>query len=365
MGRAAKEATAQAPDNVVSLIKREMGNKDYVRRFFGREYSPPAISAIILSALAETAEVDARRKMERVVITVPAYFRLLEKDATRKAGEIAGLEVIGIVPEPVAAAIEYGVNGSANGTTVLVYDLGGGTFDISIMRLTDDKVNVLVTDGNAGAVRIGTRILDFIVDEAIMQMGDDALRDDEAELQNLRSLAENTKRDLSSVNSKSLQIRYTGSPAQVVVTREQFEELTHDLLEETLNITEKALAVGEEEYPNLRDSIDEVLLVGGSSWMPAVSASLRERFGWEPKLHDPDLAVAKGAALYAAGRTVQILADKVLSSTSEDGASVSARCPSRGGRICCLGVRNRSRTPRSGRQGDGKCPARSIGCEAY
>ena len=257
MGRAAKEATAQAPDNVVSLIKREMGNKDYVRRFFGREYSPPAISAIILSALAETAEVDARRKMERVVITVPAYFRLLEKDATRKAGEIAGLEVIGIVPEPVAAAIEYGVNGSANGTTVLVYDLGGGTFDISIMRLTDDKVNVLVTDGNRrlGGADSEHGLLDFIVDEAIMQMGDDALRDDEAELQNLRSLAENTKRDLSSVNSKSLQIRYTGSPAQVVVTREQFEELTHDLLEETLNITERALAVGEEEYPNLRDSI--------------------------------------------------------------------------------------------------------------
>ena len=132
VGKTAKEAAGFRPEDVVSLIKREMGNKDYSRTFYGQELSPSGISGIILAALAKSAEEETHRPVSQAVITVPAYFGLLEKDATKKAGEIAGLEVIGIVPEPVAAALAYGVTGSAGGSTFLVYDLGGGTFDITL-----------------------------------------------------------------------------------------------------------------------------------------------------------------------------------------------------------------------------------------
>ena len=148
VGKVAKESAGQYPDQVVSLIKREMGDRDYERTFFGKEYTPPSISAIILSALALDAEADTGRKADDVVITVPAYFGLLEKDATRQAGQIAGLNVIGIVPEPVAAALHYGMSGSADGTTFLVYDLGGGTFDISLIKMTDTSVEVLAVGGD-------------------------------------------------------------------------------------------------------------------------------------------------------------------------------------------------------------------------
>ena len=158
VGATAKAAAGQYPEQVVSLIKREMGEREYHRTFFGIEHTPPSISAIILEALAHEAEEDTGRKVTDVVITVPAYFGLLEKDATRKAGEIAGLNVIGIVPEPVAAALQYGISGSADGTAFLVYDLGGGTFDISLIQMTDTSIEVLVVGATTGSVvRTGTR----------------------------------------------------------------------------------------------------------------------------------------------------------------------------------------------------------------
>jgi len=155
VGTVAKDTAGLYPDQVVSLIKREMGDREYRRTFFGVEHTPPSISAIILKALAKDAEMTTGRKVTDVVITVPAYFGLLEKDATRQAGQIAGLNVIGIVPEPVAAALQYGVTGNADGTTFLVYDLGGGTFDISLIQMTEDSVEVLVVGGDAGPHSIG------------------------------------------------------------------------------------------------------------------------------------------------------------------------------------------------------------------
>jgi molecular chaperone DnaK len=307
VGKPAKEVAGVYPDQVVSLIKRRMGDGDWRRTFFDQEYGPPAISGIILKALAQEAATDTGRPVADVVITVPAYFGLLEKDATRKAGEIAGLNVIGIVPEPVAAALQYGVSGGEDGTVFLVYDLGGGTFDISLIRLTADSVEVLIVDGNhqLGGADWDQRLFDHIVDETVAQSGDDSLRDDEAMLQELRMQAEQTKQSLSATESKTVIVRTTGTAAKVIVTRADFERMTADLLAQTIEITHRALAQAEEKFPGIAEQLGEVLLVGGSSKMPAVKAALEREFGWSPKLAEPDLAVAKGAALYAAGQTVR------------------------------------------------------------
>jgi molecular chaperone DnaK (HSP70) len=329
VGQVAKDSAGQYPDQVVSLIKREMGDRDYQRTFFGKEYTPPAISAIILSAVAQDAEASTGRQVSDAVITVPAYFGLLEKDATRQAGQIAGLNVIGIVPEPVAAALHYGVSGSADGTTFLVYDLGGGTFDISLIKMTDTSVEVLAVGGDhrLGGTDWDEKLFNYIVEQTIAQCGDESLRDDEAMLQELRSLAEKTKRDLSRAESKKLIVRVTGVAANFTVTRKQFEEMTADLLDETIRITQRTLDDAEQRFPGIRQQIGELLLVGGSSRMPAVAEVLEREFGWTPKLTDPDLAVAKGAALYAAGQTVRF----VETSESADGDQAQAMEGSTGG----------------------------------
>ena len=293
----------------MSLIKREMGDREWRREFFGKEYTPPSVSALILSALAMDAETDTGLPVSEVVITVPAYFGLLEKDATRSAGEIAGLKVIGIVPEPVAAALHYGVTGSADGTTFLVYDLGGGTFDISLIKMTDNSVEVLAVGGNhrLGGADWDEKLFDHLLDQLTQQWGDDTARDDEQELQDLRNITEQVKKDLSKAESKKIIRRYGGIAANVTVSREQFEAMTADLLEETIRITRQTLDEAEQRYPGVRERISDLLLVGGSSRMPAVAERLRKDFPWEPRLTDPDLAVAKGAALYAAGQTVRFI----------------------------------------------------------
>jgi molecular chaperone DnaK (HSP70) len=307
VGKVAKESAGVYPDQVVSLIKREMGDREYRRTFFGKEYTPPSVSALILGALAKDAEIDTRRAVNEIVITVPAYFGLLEKEGTRQAGEIAGLKVIGIVPEPVAAALHYGVSGSADGTTFLVYDLGGGTFDISLIRMTDTSVEVLAVGGDhrLGGADWDEKLFDYLVDQLIAQWGDESVRDDEAELQALRTLTEQTKKDLSKAESKTIIRRYSGTAAKVTVTRKQFEEMTAELLGETIRITSRTLDEAEQRLPGIREQISKLLLVGGACWMPAVSERLKGEFRWEPQLTDPDLAVAKGAALYAAGQTVR------------------------------------------------------------
>jgi molecular chaperone DnaK len=325
VGATAKTAAGEYPEQVVSLIKREMGDREYHRTFFGVDYTPPSISAIILEALAREAEQDTGQKVSDVVITVPAYFGLLEKDATRKAGEIAGLNVIGIVPEPVAAALQYGVSGSADGTAFLVYDLGGGTFDISLIQMTDTSIEVLVVGGDhrLGGADWDAKLLEHLVEQTVALCGDDSLRDDEAMLRDMAITAEEMKKALSSAESKTQIIRYTGSPAKITVTREQFEEMTADLLDETIRITKRTLADAEAKYPGIQQRISAVLLVGGSSKMPAVTAALKKEFGWDPRLADPDLAVAKGAALYAAGQTVRFVEKDESGGPAEDGGDQS------------------------------------------
>ena len=321
VGKTAKEAAAFRPDDVVSLIKREMGNKDYIRTFYGLELSPSGISGIILAALAKSAEEETHRPVGQAVITVPAYFGLLEKDATKKAGEIAGLEVIGIVPEPVAAALAYGVTGSADGTTFLVYDLGGGTFDITLIKMTDTSVEVLAVDGDhkLGGADWDARLFEYLRDQTIEQSGDDSIQDDEASLQELRRLGEDTKKALTKAESKKVNHRLAGGMAtSITVTRAQFEEMTSDLLEATIQITHRMLADAEQRFPGIRSQISAFLLVGGSCRMPAVTERIRKEFPWEPQMADPDLAVAKGAALYAAGQTVKFVEEAAEGSPADD-----------------------------------------------
>jgi molecular chaperone DnaK len=322
VGKTAKEAAGFRPDDVVSLIKREMGNKDYSRTFYGQELSPSGISAIILAALANSAEEETHRPVSQAVITVPAYFGLLEKDATKKAGEIAGLDVIGIVPEPVAAALAYGVTGSADGTTFLVYDLGGGTFDITLIKMTDASVEVLAVDGDhkLGGADWDARLFEYLKDQTIEQAGDDSIEDDEASLQELRRLAEDTKKALTKAESKKVNHRLAGGMAtSITVTREQFEQMTSDLLEDTIRITHRMLDDAETRFPGVRNQISAFLLVGGSSKMPAAAERVREEFPWEPQIADPDLAVAKGAALYAAGQTVKIVEEAAETASGGNG----------------------------------------------
>ena len=243
VGKTAKSSAGVFPDEVVSLIKREMGNKDFSRTFHGKEFSPSAISGLILGTLAQSAQEETGRPVRQVVITVPAYFGLLEKDATKKAGEIAGLDVIGIVPEPVAAALSYGVTGNAAGTTFVVYDLGGGTFDVTLIKMTDTSVEVLAVDGNhkLGGADWDSRLFDYFKDQVIEQSGDDSIEDDEGSLQELRLLAEETKKALSKAESRKVNYRYGGMATTITVTRAQFEEMTADLLEETIRIANRML----------------------------------------------------------------------------------------------------------------------------
>ena len=330
VGKTAKASAGTNPDEVVSLIKREMGNKEYTRTFHGKEFSPSGISGLILAALAESAQEETGRPVRQVVITVPAYFGLLEKDATKKAGEIVGLDVIGIVPEPVAAALSYGVTGSAAGTTFVVYDLGGGTFDSTLIKMTDTSVEVLAVDGNhkLGGADWDNRLFDYFVQQVVEQTGDDSIEDDEGSLQELRLLAEETKKALSKAESRTVSYRFNGLAAKITVSRAQFEEMTSDLLEETIQITSRMLDEAEGRIPGVRSQVSEFLLVGGSSKMPAVAERVGKEYPWKPRLTDPDLAVAKGAALYAAGQKVRIVEAETAGGTSGPDTQRAGALPS-------------------------------------
>ena len=329
VGMAARASAGLFPNQVVSLIKQEMGDRDYTRTFFGRDYTPSAISALILAVLARDAEEVTGHTVREVVIAVPAYFGLLEKDATRKAGEIAGLEVIGIIPEPVAAALAYGVTGSVDGTTFLVYDLGGRTFDVTLIKMTDTSVEVLAVDGDhrLGGADWDSRLFDYFEDQVIEQAGDESIEDDEGSLLELLLLAEEAKKALTNAETRKAIYRYNGIATSITVTRAQFEEMTADLLEETVRITHRMLGDAGQRYPGIRGQVSGLLLVGGSSRMPAVAERLRQEFPWEPKIARPDLAVAKGAALYAASPILNVVETVTGDGGGATGTAVGAGRP--------------------------------------
>ncbi|WIM93427.1 Hsp70 family protein [Actinoplanes oblitus] len=305
VGREAKNSAKLSPDLVVSLIKRRMG-EDVELEFHGQRHTPVTVSALILRELARAAEESVHLPVRDVVITVPAYFGIREREATRAAGVAAGLTVLNVVPEPVAAALHYEVMGGTDQErNILVYDLGGGTFDTTVIRISGSEIRVVCTDGDhhLGGADWDERITTLLVNRFLAEHPDSDAADSEEFLQEVATGAEEVKRALSSLRKRPFTLRWDGESARVEVTREEFEEATAHLLDRTAEITRRTVEAAKAKGV---DDFDAVLLVGGSTRMPAVQEMLRRRFGFEPLLHDPDLAVAKGAALYALIESVKV-----------------------------------------------------------
>lgn len=298
VGKEAKNEILLHPEKTISLIKRHMGTKAAFT-FYGKTYSPESISAIILKDLVDYARSATGIQTNKVVITVPAYFGIPEKEATRQAGEIAGLDVIGIVEEPVAAALSVGIR-PGDPRTVFVYDLGGGTFDCTIMDISESRIEVLVVDGKRqlGGADWDARLSDLVRDRFVAQagLGDDDPMLDEDFAQKLFTQVEDLKRSLSRRESAAIVLTYGTKLEKVDIARAEFEEATRTLVAETIDIVRRALATAQEKRPGLQPT--EILLVGGSSRMPMIEAALAREFGWTIRKTELDLAVAKGAAVY-------------------------------------------------------------------
>jgi molecular chaperone DnaK (HSP70) len=310
---------------VASLVKRHMGDHEWRFSAQGKEWSAPAISAFILKALAADVERQTGEPVTDVVITVPAYFGDEERKATKLAGEYAGMNVVDIINEPTAAAFAYGFASQGTETeTVLVYDLGGGTFDVTVIELSERKIKVITTDGDhelGGAdwdARLATHLSERFMEEC--PDAEDPL-DDSYGAQDLISAAEEAKQNLTTRDSTDVLVVHAGHRANITVTRAQLEELTASLLTRTMQLTRAVTKAAEARNVT---KIDRVLLVGGSSKMPAVAEKLRTDFGFDPQLADPDLAVAKGAAIYGQKKEIEqvVIDDLVAQGKLAEGQSL-------------------------------------------
>ena len=299
VGEVAKRQAITNPNTVIS-IKRHMGT-DYKEEVNGKKYSPQEISAMILQNLKATAEAYLGEKVTKAVITVPAYFNDAQRQATKDAGKIAGLEVERIINEPTAAALAYGLEKTDVDQKVLVFDLGGGTFDVSILELGDGVFEVLATSGDnlLGGDDFDQAIIDYLVEEFKKEQAID-LSQDKMAMQRLKDAAEKAKKDLSGVTSTQISLPFISAGAngpvhlENTLTRAKFDELTHSLVERTLIPTRQAL-----KDAGLNPSeIDQVILVGGSTRIPAVQEAVKKEMGKEPhKGVNPDEVVAMGAAI--------------------------------------------------------------------
>ena len=301
VGETAKRQAITNPDRTILSIKRHMGTNHKVS-IDGKEYTPQEISAMILQKLKADAEAYLGTKVTQAVITVPAYFNDSQRQATKDAGKIAGLEVLRIVNEPTAAALAYGLDKEED-QTILVYDLGGGTFDVSILELGDGIFEVKATSGDnrLGGDDFDQVIIDYLADEFQKEHGID-LRKDRAAVQRLKDAAEKAKKELSGVLTTTISLPFItvvdGVPQhlEVNLTRAKFEELSAHLVERTMGPTRQALA----DAGLTPDQIDKVVLVGGSTRIPAVQEAVRKLIGKEPhKGVNPDEVVALGAAIQA------------------------------------------------------------------
>jgi molecular chaperone DnaK len=305
VGRAAKNFVLLAPDLVAQLVKRDMGSgRQYT--FHGKPHTPEEVSALILRELASAAEENTGQVVRDVVITIPAYFGVAEREATRRAGQLAGLNVLDVLPEPVAAALHYQVTAGPAGRPrhVLVYDLGGGTFDTSVIRLAEADIQVICTDGakDLGGADWDQVIADYLVDSFTAEHPGLRPQDDQPFMQDLLISVERLKEDLSDAQSRRHIIRFGGAVTKVELTRDKLEELTSHLLDRTVEVT--ARTIGTARRMGV-DTFDDVLLVGGMTRMPAVTRVLKERLGLTGRHHEPDLVVAKGAARHALMKTVR------------------------------------------------------------
>ncbi|MFC2287907.1 MAG: molecular chaperone DnaK, partial [Selenomonas sp.] len=290
------------PDRTIASIKRHMGEKDYKVSIDGKDYTPPEISAMILQKLKADAEAYLGETVTQAVITVPAYFNDSQRQATKDAGKIAGLDVLRIVNEPTAASLAYGVDKGGE-HTVLVFDLGGGTFDVSILELSEGMVEVKATSGDThlGGDDFDHAVMNWMVEEFKKENGID-LSADKMSAQRLLEAAEKAKIELSSMMETPINLPFITADAtgpkhlDLKLTRAKFDELTHDLVERTMGPTRQAMS----DAGLSPSDIDKVLLVGGSSRIPAVQEAIKGYFGKEPdRSVNPDECVSIGAAIQA------------------------------------------------------------------
>lgn len=319
VGREAKSTAMLDADRVVEMVKRQIGQEEWRREFFGREYSPEEISSYILRKVVDDAEKHDTVRPQKVVITCPAYFGLAQRDATANAGRIAGLDVLEIINEPTAAAISYGMQDQRD-QVVLVYDLGGGTFDVTVIKMKVGAITVVATDGahELGGRDWDERVVGHLAEQ--WQLQNDGAGDplDSPEtLQDLWQQAEMGKRALSSKGETRMRVVHDSKQSAVTLTREKFDELTRDLLDTTVVLTKKVMETARElGHPK----IDRILLVGGSTKMGQVAERLKQEFEAEVITADPDQAVAKGAAIYGQKLAVGDRLRKVTAELDKDPA---------------------------------------------
>ncbi len=299
VGQTARRQAVTNPDRTIVSIKRHMGS-DYTVKIDNKSYTPQEISAMILQKLKADAEAYLGEKVTKAVITVPAYFSDSQRQATKDAGKIAGLEVLRIINEPTAAALAYGIQKEGN-QKIMVYDLGGGTFDVSVLELGDGVFEVLSTNGNTrlGGDDFDERLINYMAEEFKKQNSID-LRSDKMALQRLKEAAEKAKIELSSIASANVNLPFITATAEgprhldMTITRAKFDELTHDLVDKTVQPVKQAM-----EDAGLKNSeIDKIILVGGSTRIPAVQDTVKRLTGKEGyKGINPDECVALGAAI--------------------------------------------------------------------
>ncbi|WP_153725199.1 molecular chaperone DnaK [Heliorestis convoluta] len=343
VGQVAKRQAITNPDGTIASIKRHMGT-DYKVTVGEKGYTPQEISAMILQKLKADAEAYLGEKVQKAVITVPAYFTDSQRQATKDAGAIAGLEVMRIINEPTAAALAYGIDKEED-QTILVYDLGGGTFDVSILELGEGVFEVKSTSGNnkLGGDDFDDRIIDWMISEFQKEKGID-LRKDKMAIQRLKEAAENAKKELSTVLSATINLPFITATANgaehldMTLSRAKFNELTADLVEKTMISTRQALADAKLEP----SKIDKIILVGGSTRIPAVQEAIRKHFGKDAfQGINPDEVVAMGAAIQGG-----VIGGEVKGIILADVAPLSLGIETLGG-VCTILIERNSRIPTS------------------